>query len=118
MNKQIEEMARVMCGMSKPCILCEVQSPCRMRNCAHLLYAEGYRKASDVAREIFAEIVETMNTVYKAVQFTCYTHSHFGTMDSPTAMKQFAKLQGVKLLGDEIAELKKKYESEGADDEK
>ena len=51
MNKQIDEMARVMCGQDKDCLLCPVQSPCLMRNCAHLLYAEGYRKASEEGAE-------------------------------------------------------------------
>ena len=52
----ISEMARVMCGRDKDCILCPVQSPCLMRTCAELLNAEDYRKASDVAREIFEDI--------------------------------------------------------------
>ncbi len=43
-DKQIEEMARVMCGREKSCLICPIESPCLMRNCAHLLYAEGYRK--------------------------------------------------------------------------
>lgn len=56
-NTRIEEMARVMCGnREKSCLLCPIQSPCLMRNCAELLNAEGYCKASEVAREIFAEI--------------------------------------------------------------
>lgn len=44
MNKHIEEMAKVMCGKSKPCSLCEVQAPCRCQTDAELLNAEGYRK--------------------------------------------------------------------------
>lgn len=44
MNKYIEEMAKVMCGKSKPCSLCEVQAPCRCQTDAELLNAEGYRK--------------------------------------------------------------------------
>lgn len=46
-GKQIEEMARVMCGREKSCLICPIESPCLMRNCAHLLYAEGYRKQSE-----------------------------------------------------------------------
>ena len=52
----VKEMARVMCGRDKDCLLCPIQSPCLMRNCAELLNAEGYRKSADVAREIFEEI--------------------------------------------------------------
>ena len=43
-EKQIEEMAKVMCGKSKPCFLCEVQTPCRCQTDAELLYEAGYRK--------------------------------------------------------------------------
>ena len=92
-DKQIEEMARTMCGMNKPCILCELQSSCLMRNCARLLYAEGYRKSTDVAREIFAEL-ELKAPFFCANQIA---YEHFN---------------------EELAELKKKYESEGADDER
>lgn len=52
----ISEMARVMCGREKDCLLCLVQTPCLMRNCAELLNAAGYRKASDVALEVIKEI--------------------------------------------------------------
>ena len=54
MNKVVGKRGKEMsCG---DCILCPVQSPCLMRNCAELLNAEGNRKASEVAREIFEEI--------------------------------------------------------------
>lgn len=94
MNKQIEEMARAMCRMNKPCILCEVQSPCRMRNCAHLLYAEGYRKASSVAAEIMREVRQALLNMVLA-------NSMGETYD----------------IEKRFAEIEKKYESEGADGE-
>lgn len=65
----ISEMAKVMCGRDKDCILCPIQSPCSMRNCAELLNAEGYRKASDVAREIFAEIEHTARSAVILLKF-------------------------------------------------
>ena len=88
-DKQIEEMARVMCQRSKPCILCAIQAPCRCRTDAELLNAEGYRKDSDIAREIIEEIDRM---IYKLLN-----DSHY-------------------IMGDmcyEIAELKKKYTEEG-----
>ena len=92
MNKQIEEMARVMCGMNKPCILCELQSPCLMRNCAHLLYAEDYRKTADVAMEIIDLLTEIGN----------YFMSRGDILQMGAIMAA-------------IDTIKKKYESEGAD---
>ena len=64
----------------------------------------------EVARKIFEEIYETMNSVYASVQRSCVgMHG-----DNPETMRLLGKLEGVKRLGDEIAELKKKHtESEG-----
>ena len=64
----------------------------------------------DVAKEIFEEIYKTMNSVYASVQ-----HSMVGMHgDNPETMRLLGKLEGVKRLGGEIAELKKKYtEGEG-----
>ena len=60
---------------------------------------------AEVAREIFEEIYETMNSVYASVQRSCVgMHG-----DNPETMRLLGKLEGVKRLGDEIAELKKKY---------
>ena len=59
----------------------------------------------EVAREIFEEIYETMNSVYASVQRSCVgMHG-----DNPETMRLLGKLEGVKRLGDEIAELKNKY---------
>lgn len=101
MNKQIEEMARDIVACDKECVQychdvkckdCHYfyqKEDCYIRRISEKLIAKGYRKASDVAREIFAEIE-------KRVVFNEY---------------------GVALLSQYIfAELKKKYESEGADD--
>ena len=66
----------------------------------------------EVAREIFEEIYETMNSVYASVQRSCVgMHG-----DNPETMRLLGKLEGVKRLGDEIAELKKKY-TKGEHDE-
>lgn len=71
-DKQIDnigQMARVMCGRDKDCLVCPIQSPCLMRNCAELINAEGYRKSAEVAREIFAEIEEGVKAAVSALQF-------------------------------------------------
>ena len=61
MNKQIEEMAKTLCedyGECKKCTLSnpECENPCMISEDCERLYNQGYRKASEVAREIFAEI--------------------------------------------------------------
>ena len=66
---------------------------------------------AEVAREIFEEIYETMNSVYASVQHSCVgMHG-----DNPETMRLLGKLEGVKRLGDEIAELKKKYQIESTE---
>ena len=60
-DKQIEEMAKEICSEYDcviPCQSCAYYgyANCRDVKSAEKLYAAGYRKASDVAEEIFAEI--------------------------------------------------------------
>lgn len=71
-DKQIEEMARTMCFQSESC----TAESCTKVNCektwlAENLYNAGYRKASDVAEEIFAEIGEIVN---EYLDGRIYTH--------------------------------------------
>jgi len=91
MNKQIEEMARTMCGEKEhSCAECDSCNLCEFWIEAQILYANEYRKSTDVAREIFEEIKK---------------HLVFNTYGIATISEKT------------FAELKKKYESEGADDE-
>ena len=83
------------------------------QNTAEKMTDKGYRKASDVAREIFEEIEKLMNEVYSSVQYGCYSYGMTKHTDSPSAQRQCGKLEGVKYLGDRIAEIKKKYTEEG-----
>ena len=56
-EKQIEEMAKDICRVEERCIVgCQPTPKCRAFKYAERAYAKGYRLASDVAREIFAEI--------------------------------------------------------------
>ena len=62
-NKQIEEMAKVLCeDCAKdvaPCVLNRTGRRCdAVMEQAEALYNAGYRKASEVAEEIFGEIEE------------------------------------------------------------
>ena len=97
-DKQIEEMAKYCCF---PCEMehngkcIENNDPCKCyiaNETAKALYNAGYRKASDVAMEIFEEI----KTAFARV----------GVLPHNVWLVDF----------NVIAEIKKKYESEGADD--
>jgi ribosomal protein L37E len=87
MNKQIEEMAKI---INESEILCRTCGESTYTYCsdaiAEYLYNADYRKSTDVAREIFEEIEKTL------------TKNRF---------------RGTSCLLHDIAELKKKYESEG-----
>ena len=63
---------------------------------------------AEVAREIFEEIYKTMNLIYSRVQHDCVGRHG----DDPHTIMLVGKLNGIKYLGDEIAELKKKYTEE------
>ena len=66
---------------------------------------------AEVAREIFEEIYETMNSVYASVQHSCVGMNG----DNPETMRLLGKLEGVKRLGEKIVELKKKYQIESTE---
>ena len=101
MEKQIEEMVVLMCGerkKHKSCKGCKsgnlnANAYCRIEHYAEALYNAGYRKASDVVKEIFEEIERI-------------------------AMSKIDGDLSIAVLNDTyyieaIDELKKKYESEG-----
>ena len=66
-DKQIEGMAKVLCldcAKSEPCPLATSERMCNpVWQQAETLYNAGYRKASDVAEEIFAEIDDILNDI-------------------------------------------------------
>jgi hypothetical protein len=100
MNKQIEEMAREMCHLSaefETCQICDEKYHCDGEACyfqgiANEIINRGYRKTEDIAREIFAQ-VDGITDLF--------------------AVGDIGELEMYDMLG----KLKKKYESEGADDE-
>jgi hypothetical protein len=72
-EKQIEEMAKDLCrnSLTEYCASGRCQNPNCLVNAKALetLYNAGYRKASDVAEEIFAEIEEGIKSAVSALQF-------------------------------------------------
>ena len=57
-EKQIEEMARLICLSynTDACKKCDDSDFCSVKDEAQRLYTAGYRKADEVAREIFADL--------------------------------------------------------------
>lgn len=98
-DKQIEEMAKVikssLDGLGSGNFNFTGEEISTMF--AKTLYNAGYRKASDVAREIFKEIEKLMNKLDKR---------HIACGNPKQAW-------GVRSAMTELTELKKKYESEG-----
>ena len=93
--KQIEEMAN---DLAKICPEL-VENCCGQVNCVtHLtlsLSNLGYRKSSDVAMEIFEDVIEILNDEYvRCNKWEAHT---------------------ILTITQKIADLKKKYESEGAE---
>lgn len=100
-EKEIEEMSRDLCH-SRTCDIKKNGGNC-YKYCNAYIYAfravnAGYRKASDVAREIFEEIekILDLDKITDGLHFEAYLGADvaFGRVEN------------------KIAELKKKYESE------
>jgi hypothetical protein len=97
MNKQIEEISCKRCVHYEVCRFVNalaVANVVNAENCRMFKDTKGYRKASDVAREIFEEVDKLIYRLLNDVHY---------------------------IAGDlvwDINELKKKYESEGEDDER
>lgn len=76
-DKQIEEMAKIVCnacemggGFDGKCADGNDYKKCGISaETAEALYNADYRKSSDVAREIFAEIEEGVKAAISALQF-------------------------------------------------
>ncbi len=108
-DKQIEELAKTCpynvrgrCGLDETICTtdCEVAK-------------WGWEKASDVAREIFAEIDKISDRIRRTIQYGCHLYTRVGNADSPASIREMGRFEGVERFGKEIADLKKKYESEG-----
>ena len=113
MKNQIKEMARISCPCNEGGICCVDKKACDL-DCSEgmelgKLYNAGYRKASDVVREIFEEIEEMLNMQAKIV---CKTRETARDADEPM-LSFIAMLDGriysLRVVEEHIAELKKKY---------
>lgn len=107
-DKQIEEMARAMCLREH----CPVKS-CIKVNCektwlAEALYNAGYRKASDVAREIFEEVMQALEKGIAEANKTILDKTRIFTEELICTGEMYAGH-----IGKSICEVFKKYESEG-----
>ena len=102
-DKQIEEMAKIMCGFTddecEHCNTCSYHGGCACEMDAEALYNAGYRKSKEVAREIFEEIDKMLDGIMVIVS----PNDGFIT----TFRKTMEKITA------EVDELKKKYTEEG-----
>lgn len=58
-KKQIEKMAKVLCGITKECRKCKLNGKCLSYNSAELIYKAGYRKIPEGALVVLDEEMET-----------------------------------------------------------
>ena len=94
----IEEMAKAVCHLDRTCDECMTSFECKAMMYAKRFYEAGYRKASEVAREIFEEIEEELS----------------GLMNEYHKSQRFSDYDVIRYARCLIAELKKKYtEGEG-----
>lgn len=76
---------------------------------AEQLYNEGYRRQSDTAKEIFAEVGKILTAKYNSIQAGCHHRMRFGNADTPQGMKELGELSGVRQVIAEIKDFEKKY---------
>ena len=100
-EKQIEKIASILMDKCDRELDCSKKADCDMCR-AELLVEKGYRKASDVAREIFEEIEKTLK---ECLWFLKNHPSNYPSMDRTKINVYKDNLQY-------IAELKKKYTEE------
>ena len=119
MNKQIEEIDKIIeADCDIPCHECKYQDKdgtdgaiCIPLLAAERLYNAGYRKASDVARKIFEEIDKRFEALLKF--YPCN-----GEFEDAKKFVDFHwKHIRHSIMCDYDAAIKKKNESEGAEDE-
>lgn len=106
---EIEEMAKDFCAVGMPCEECHLyKNRCHAKKYATRAYNAGYRKASDVAEEIFAEIEqELLSAIDNNLQ-------RMAEQEEANEIWRMCVAKKNTLCGiyDFIAELKKKYAEE------
>lgn len=73
------------------------------------LLNEGYRKQSDTAKEIFAEVGKILTAKYNSIQAGCHHRMRYGNVDTPQGMEELGELSGVRQVIAEIKAFEKKY---------
>lgn len=76
---------------------------------AEHLVAKGWRKQSDTAREIFAEVGKILTAKYNSIQAGYHYRMRYGNVDTPQGMKELGELSGVRQVIAEIKAFEKKY---------
>jgi hypothetical protein len=98
-NKQIEKMAKVIENKTKLSIIISTAI-------AEVLTVEGYRKASDVAREIFEEVDKKVKASL-TIHLEEINKEHI--KDTPLYDRHSGIIFALRQIEDFLAELKKKY---------
>ena len=100
-DKQIEEMTCKDCLHYEVCVYVNAKAVefARAENCKLFADKNGYRKASDVAREIICDIVDPVWRAYE------------------NSENEMTSLLAAFICEHIATKIKQKYESEGADDE-
>ena len=110
MNKQIEKKCQD-CLHYEVCRFVNalaVANVVNAENCRMFKDTKGYRKASDVAREIFEEIEKALSSM----QYNANTPRKTVTVEE---LKEQVDWVLHEVVPNRIADLKKKYESEGTE---
>ena len=111
MNKQIEEMARDLCTLNRECDTCPFQLKgikCNPKRNAERFIAKDYRKSTDVAFEATDNFRDAIMDVF--IDMCC------GNDYNKLTLLQIGDAIDA-VYDKQIADIKKKYESEGADDD-
>lgn len=65
-EKQIEEMAKELCGLDNECKDCRFDKVCISQNCANIFYNAGYRKQSENVIELPCKVGTTLYFLYNS----------------------------------------------------
>ena len=106
-DKQIEEMAKIICTPTAKkgnCDKCGFKRHCSKFDDATDLYNAGYRKASEVASEVIDEIFEILDAEYR-------NYDTEALSDTLNKMYMSSRNTVIKITA-ELVELKKKYTEE------
>lgn len=89
-QKEIEEMAKLLCSKSHSCDVCDFENkPCGHQETAQILYTAGYRKADEVRTETAKELAKKL--------LACGQESEYGEV-YPHDIKNIVKeLYGVEV---------------------